>query len=80
MIRLNNIFIHLDGGDEAALPTLRSLVDDRTLRIWRLYLAGCAMGFARGWINIYQLLAVKGDAARAGLPLTREDLYRRRPD
>ena len=65
---------------EAALPTLRALVDDRTLRIWRLYLAGCAMGFARGWINIYQLLAVKGDAARAGLPLTREDLYRRRPD
>ena len=60
---------------EAALPTLRTLVDDKTLRIWRLYLAGCALGFARGWINIYQLLAVKGDAARAGLPLTREDLY-----
>ena len=60
---------------EAALPTLRRLVDDKTLRIWRLYLAGCALGFARGWINIYQLLGVKGDAARAGLPRTREDLY-----
>ncbi len=64
---------------EAALPRLRSLVDDRTIRIWRLYLAGCALGFARGWINIYQLLAVKGDAARAGLPLTREDLYLPQP-
>lgn len=64
---------------EAAMPTLRTLVDAKTLRIWRLYLAGCALGFARGWINIYQLLAVKGDASRAGLPLTREDLYRPPP-
>ena len=64
---------------EAAMPTLSRLVDRKTLRIWRLYLAGCALGFSRGWINIYQLLAVKGDASGAGLPLTREDLYPSRP-
>ena len=69
---------HWSHGFEEALPRLRREVDDRTLRIWRLYLAGCALGFTRGWINIYQLLGVKGDAARAGLPLTREDLYRSR--
>lgn len=63
---------------ETALPRLRDSVDLKVLRIWRLYLAGCALGFARGWINIYQLLAAKGDVARAGLPLTREDLYRPR--
>ncbi len=60
---------------EAALPRLRQAADPKVLRIWRVYLAGCAMAFARGWINIYQLLAVKGDAARAGLPLTRDDVY-----
>ncbi len=60
---------------EEALPRLQQSTDAKVLRIWRVYLAGCALGFARGWINIYQLLAAKGDVARAGLPLTREDLY-----
>ncbi len=35
----------------------------RRARIWRIYLAGCAHAFAHGWINIYQLLAVKPAAA-----------------
>ena len=32
------------------------LVSAQTLRVWRIYLAGCAFGFERGWINIYQML------------------------
>ena len=28
---------------------------EQALRIWRLYLAGCAYAFARGWINLHQV-------------------------
>ncbi|HZH05034.1 MAG TPA: cyclopropane-fatty-acyl-phospholipid synthase family protein [Lautropia sp.] len=60
---------------EQALPNLRTIAGERQTRIWRIYLAGCAMGFARRWINIYQLLAVKSGAETAGLPLTRDYMY-----
>ncbi len=60
---------------EAALPRLSALAGERQTRIWRIYLAGCAMGFQRSWMNIHQLLAVKGDAEAAGLPLTRDHMY-----
>ena len=60
---------------EQALPSLRSIASERQVRIWRIYLAGCAMGFARRWMNIYQLLAVKSGAETAGLPLTRDYMY-----
>jgi cyclopropane-fatty-acyl-phospholipid synthase len=54
------------------------LVSDKTLRVWRAYLAGCAHAFEQGWINIYQVLASK--QTLAGLttqPLTREYMYPR---
>ena len=52
-------------------------VPDQALRIWRLYLAGCAYAFARGWINLHQILAVKPHADGShDLPWTREDIYR----
>ncbi len=52
-------------------------VPEKTLRIWRLYLAGCAYAFARGWIDLHQILAVKPYAdGHHDLPWTREDLYR----
>ena len=60
---------------EQALPSLRAIAGERQVRIWRIYLAGCAMGFARRWMNIYQLLAVKSGAETAGLPLTRDYMY-----
>jgi cyclopropane-fatty-acyl-phospholipid synthase len=62
---------------EQSLPALRDLASERQVRIWRIYLAGCAMGFARRWMNIYQLLAVKSGAETAGLPLTRDYMYDR---
>jgi cyclopropane-fatty-acyl-phospholipid synthase len=50
---------------------------ERTARIWRLYLAGCAHAFEQGWVSIYQLLASKqGRPGPTGLPLTREWMYR----
>ncbi len=52
-------------------------VPKKVLRIWRLYLAGCAYAFEKGWINLHQILAVKPFADGShDLPWTREDLYR----
>jgi cyclopropane-fatty-acyl-phospholipid synthase len=61
---------------EAKMPELRNVMPDRTLRIWRAYLAGCSHGFAQHWLNIYQVLASR--QTRPGptaLPLTRAWLY-----
>jgi len=63
---------------EARLGELRHAASDKTLRIWRAYLAGCSYGFAQHWLNIYQVLASK--QTRPGptdLPLTRDWIYQR---
>ncbi|MBX9793529.1 MAG: class I SAM-dependent methyltransferase, partial [Burkholderiaceae bacterium] len=39
----------------------RELVGEAALRAYRLYLAGSAMGFERGWLSLYQLLATRPD-------------------
>jgi len=50
---------------------------ERTTRIWRLYLAGCAYAFEQGWISIYQILASKQTKpGETALPLTRDWMYR----
>ena len=50
---------------------------ERTARIWRLYLAGCAHAFEQGWTSIYQILASKQTKpGRTALPLTRAWMYR----
>ncbi len=49
--------------------------DEVTYRIWRLYMAGSAHGFATGHLNVYQSLLAKPDHGVTGLPLTREDWY-----
>lgn len=62
---------------ESRLEEAAAMVPEHALRIWRLYLAGCAYAFAKGWINLHQILAVKPyDDGRTELPLTRADLYR----
>jgi cyclopropane-fatty-acyl-phospholipid synthase len=40
-------------------------------RVWRLYMAGSALAFARGEIGVFQTLAVRPGAAH-GLPLVRD--------
>ena len=52
------------------------IAGDRRLRIWKIYLAGCAYGFAQGWMNLYQILACKSSNTQAKpLPLTRGYMY-----
>ena len=61
---------------EHNLEAAAKQVPEQTLRIWRLYLAGCAYAFARGWINIDQILATKPCAdGSLELPATRRDIY-----
>ncbi|MFV0454398.1 MAG: C17 cyclopropane fatty acid synthase CfaB [Pseudomonas sp.] len=62
---------------EASLDEARRLVPERALRIWRVYLAGCAYGFRHNWINLHQILATKPhkDGSHE-LPWSRADLYR----
>ncbi len=51
------------------------LVGEKHYRIWSIYLAGCAFGFARDWMNIYQVLAVKARRPNP-LPPTRDWIYK----
>ena len=54
-----------------------AIADERRVRIWEIYLAGCAHAFSHGWINVYQVLACKSKNTAANpLPLTREYMYR----
>lgn len=62
---------------ERHLPQARRLVTERHLRIWRVYLAGCAWAFAEGKVQLHQVLAGKPDArGRQEVPWSRADLYR----
>lgn len=61
---------------EAKLAEAAKLVPEQALRIWRLYLAGCAYGFKKGWINLHQILASKPDADGGHeVPWSRRDIY-----
>jgi cyclopropane-fatty-acyl-phospholipid synthase len=46
-------------------------------RVWRLYMAGAALGFEAGRVGVNQTLAVRNDGGRSGFPLTREALLKR---
>jgi len=62
---------------EAQHREIVSLVGERTYRVWRLYVAGAALGFASGSTTLIQTLYAKPHAGgRVDLPPTREDLYR----
>ncbi|MDB5965729.1 MAG: methyltransferase protein [Polaromonas sp.] len=78
---------------EARLDQARSVLSadgnaergEKTLRAYRLYLAGCAMSFEQGWISLHQLLAAKptGDinltavkGAQSVYPFNRRHMYR----
>ena len=61
----------LEAQREAAL----ALVSERTYRVWRLYMAACALEFEAGGTGLHQILAAKPAQGRWPLPLTRQDLY-----
>lgn len=51
---------------------------EKTLRAYRLYLAGSAMCFDQGWMALHQLLAVKtGSAGATPYPFNRSYMYNR---
>ena len=50
------------------------LVGAPRAKIWRLYMAGSAVGFEDGGINVHQVLGVVPTAqGESGMPLTRGD-------
>ena len=50
-------------------------VGEPTYRVWRLYMAACALEFEAGGTGIYQILASRHNAGAWPVPLTRSDLY-----
>jgi len=62
---------------ERRLQDAAQQVSERTLRVWRVYLAGCSYGFAQGWMSLYQMLGSRQVApGPTQLPLTRQWMYR----
>jgi len=56
------------------LPEVRKMYDEHFIRMWSLYLKGCASAFRIGGIDIYQCLLTKGiDNNR---PMTAEYMYK----
>jgi cyclopropane-fatty-acyl-phospholipid synthase len=49
--------------------------DEATYRVWRLYMAACALEFEGGGVGIHQVLAGKRAPGTLPLPLTRRHLY-----
>jgi cyclopropane-fatty-acyl-phospholipid synthase len=44
---------------ESQSDAIRAMVDETTYRVWRIYLAGCALAFSQNWVSLYQVLACK---------------------
>ena len=49
-------------------------VSEATYRVWRMYMAGCALQFENGEMGVYQILAAKRNHEPLALPLTRSHL------
>jgi cyclopropane-fatty-acyl-phospholipid synthase len=63
---------------EANADSARREAGEERFRVWRIYLAGSAHAFDRGWLSIFQLLAGKPLAdGRLPHPPTREYMYPR---
>lgn len=53
---------------------VQAMFGERFVRMWELYLCGCAASFNNGIVDVHQLLLSNG--ANNSMPLTRERLYR----
>ena len=71
-------------GLERSRDAARALTNEATVRAYRLYLAGSAMSFERGWLSINQLLAARPDGgldhgamrgAQSAYPFNRSYIY-----
>jgi cyclopropane-fatty-acyl-phospholipid synthase len=61
----------LEANHDAAL----NYVSEDAYRVWRFYMAACAMEFEAEGTGIYQVLASKRGSHNLPVPLTRDDLY-----
>jgi len=62
---------------EARQEEARRIVGERLYRIWRIYMAGSAHAFDRGWISIFQILGARPRAdGTVPYPATRQHVYR----
>ncbi len=61
----------LEANRDAALRE----VGEATYRVWRLYMAACALDFEAGTTGIYQILASRRNCGEWPVPLSRGDLY-----
>jgi cyclopropane-fatty-acyl-phospholipid synthase len=61
---------------EAAHAQAADLVGEARYRVWRLYMAACALQFEEGATGIYQVLASRRGTATFPVPLSRRDIYR----
>jgi cyclopropane-fatty-acyl-phospholipid synthase len=59
---------NLESNWEAAVAE----VGEGRARVWRIYMAACAVAFTMGGVSIEQVLAVKPDRGRSGFPLRPE--------
>ncbi len=60
---------------EANAGAVRRITNEKTFRVWRLYMAAAAYRFRTGTYNLYQTLLAKPQNGEAGVPLTRADWY-----
>lgn len=56
------------------IEEISKMFDERFVRMWKLYLAGCAASFNNGVIDLHQILFAKGN--NNSLEMTREYLYK----
>ena len=61
----------LEANHDAAL----NYVSEDAYRVWRFYMAACAMEFEAEGTGIYQVLASKRGSSTLPVPLSRKDLY-----
>jgi cyclopropane-fatty-acyl-phospholipid synthase len=61
---------------EAHTDAARAEVGEEKFRVWRIYMAGSAHAFDRGWLSLWQVLAGKAmPDGRLPHPLTRDYMY-----
>ncbi len=60
---------------ESRYDDAKRITSETVYRIWRIYMAGSAWAFARGRVNLYQVLFSKPENGETRLPLTRSDWY-----
>ncbi len=60
---------------EARRDALRNFADEKTLRIWGVFLAGSAYAFSRDWISLHQVLCAKAGSDGNDRPWSRRYMY-----